>query len=479
MLEGRKLVFISHANPEDNEFTQWLASRLTSLGYLVWSDVTQLFGAEKFWRDIEDAIRNHATKIVVVLSRVSQTKDGVLNEIHTALAVEKKHNLDRFVVPIRIDDLPSTDVTSVLIQKGYIDFHRNRADGLGKLLTLFEKDAVPRAQSQNARETSQWIGRLLSGSQIIVREPQKIVSNWLSVDLLPDNLNFFRVPIQADQIRSRFESFSYPVYPYRDMIATFSSLEDVNAFLPNWQVPTRAHEIPLKAILNNQAHGFEELKWADASRMLSYLVRVGWDNAMRQNGLRPYAMANGWNAWYLVDGYSKNNCTVYADIDGVMRRKRLVGYSKKRKVYWHFSMVAHPFIASDPYLILKAHVPFSEDGMTPLASDKRMHSLRRSFCRSWWNDRWRDLLLAYVDQLSGEDSAISLAVGSNQQIRISARPRMFESPVSVQGIGEVSVEDETDERLDQLADQSDFEVESDLEGDPEDEVSDDIVVAKL
>jgi hypothetical protein len=54
---SKDVVSISHANPEDNEFTRWLSLKLASLGYHVWSDVTQLFGGEDFWRDIELAIR--------------------------------------------------------------------------------------------------------------------------------------------------------------------------------------------------------------------------------------------------------------------------------------------------------------------------------------------------------------------------------------------------------------------------------------
>lgn len=466
MTEERKLVFISHATPEDSEFTRWLASRLTSLGYLVWSDVTQLFGAEKFWRDIEDAIRNHAAKVVVVLSRVSQTKDGVLNEIHTALNVEKKHGFDRFVVPIRVDDLPSTDVISVLVQKNYIDFHRNRADGFKKLLTLLEKSNVPRAQTQSARDASRWIDQVLVGPQKVVQEPQTVLSNWLPFDALPVHLNFYRVPIPNDRIRASFESFSYPAYPYRDMIATFASLDDVNTFLPAWQVPTRAYEIPLNAILRGEPHKLEELEWPEASRMLNYLFRMAWDNAMRSKGLHPYVMANGRHAWYFADGYRDKNSTPYADLDGVARRRKLIGYSKKRKVYWHYAAAVQPFIGRAPHLVLNAHVPFSEDGKYPLSSVKRMHSLRRSFCRSWWNDRWRDLLLAYMAQISDEDGHIRLSVGQEQSIQVCPRPRVFESPVSVQGIGTVTVvEDETDEELDRLADEAALSIDGELEED--------------
>lgn len=469
MTEERNLVFISHANPEDNEFTRWLASRLTALGYLVWSDVTQLFGAEKFWRDIEDAIRTHAAKVVVVLSRVSQTKDGVLNEIHTALNVEKKHGFDRFVVPIRIDDLPSTDVISVLVQKNYIDFHRNWADGFNKLLTLLEKSSVPRAQTQSARDTSRWIDQVLAGPQKVVQEPQAVLSNWLAFNALPDHLNFYRVPISSDRIRASFESFSYPAYPYRDMIATFASLDDVNTFLPAWQVPTRAYEIPLNAILKGEPHKLEELEWPEASRMLNYLFRMAWDNAMRSNGLHPYVMANGRHAWYFADGYRDKNSTPYADLDGVARRRKLIGYSKKRKVYWHYAAAVQPFIGRAPHLVLNAHVPFSEDGKYPLSSVKRMHSLRRSFCRSWWNDRWRELLLAYMAQISDEDGHIRLPVGQEQSIQVCPRPLVFESPVSVQGIGTVTVaEDETDEELDRLADEAALIIAAELEEDFED-----------
>ena len=54
MDKERELVFISHANPEDNSFTLWLASRLRAAGYLVWSDLTQLFGGRLPYSEPED-----------------------------------------------------------------------------------------------------------------------------------------------------------------------------------------------------------------------------------------------------------------------------------------------------------------------------------------------------------------------------------------------------------------------------------------
>src|SRR2546428_622005 len=81
----RDTVMISHANPEDNEFTRWLALQLTREGYKVWSDLTDLVGGESFWSDIERVIRTRAVKFIYVLSRVSnEANRGFRKELHLA-----------------------------------------------------------------------------------------------------------------------------------------------------------------------------------------------------------------------------------------------------------------------------------------------------------------------------------------------------------------------------------------------------------
>ncbi|HET6179083.1 MAG TPA: hypothetical protein VFE61_19295 [Candidatus Sulfotelmatobacter sp.] len=42
----RDTLLLSHANPEDNEFTLWLALQLANDGYRVWCDLTKLLGGE-------------------------------------------------------------------------------------------------------------------------------------------------------------------------------------------------------------------------------------------------------------------------------------------------------------------------------------------------------------------------------------------------------------------------------------------------
>jgi hypothetical protein len=96
------VVFISHANPEENDFARWLAAQLANAGYEVWTDIAKLIGGEIFWDDIEDAIRNHSAKCVVVVSKASSKKPGVLDEVAVAVGTERSAKIPNFVVPIRL-----------------------------------------------------------------------------------------------------------------------------------------------------------------------------------------------------------------------------------------------------------------------------------------------------------------------------------------------------------------------------------------
>ncbi len=453
MREDRKLVFVSHANPEDNEFALWLASRLTAMGYLVWSDITKLFGAEILWDDIEDAIRNHAAKVVVVLSRKAQQKDGVLDEINLAVSVERKHGVNRFVVPVRIDDLPFSDIKPNLGRKNVIDFEGNWAQGLAYLLKVLERDKVQRVNALSARNMSTWIENILMRSVKIVAQRQTVLSNWFQIKTLPEKLNFLMVPIPNEKLWTSFETFTYPVYPYEGMLATFADEGEVSEFLPPWQVATTAHRIVLAAILNGKPHGLPQMEWSEASNMLSFLIRRAWDLSMGARKLRSYEMSNGGKVWFPQVGYSRDGWTRYFDPNGVERRKRLVGRSEKRNIFWHFGMEAWPLIGRELRIVLKPHVVFTENGEAQFPSFRRMHQLRRGFCRSWWNSRWRDLMLSYLTLITDESGAIRIRGSSKQVFVVDPKPIHFQTSVSLMDASESSnEEDETDNRLDQLSD---------------------------
>ena len=188
---GRDVVFISHANPEDNEFARWLGASLSTLGYRVWSDVTRLIGGEEFWDDIEEAIRKKSAKVVVCLSRISQTKKGVLDEINCAVGTERSQGLDNFVIPIRLDDLPFSDVRANIGRKNIIDFSENWAAGLRELLKVFARDTVPRPVEDGPSAVTLLAQTQRRSHSRLERQQEPMFANWFALQGLPEVIRFF------------------------------------------------------------------------------------------------------------------------------------------------------------------------------------------------------------------------------------------------------------------------------------------------
>ena len=101
------------------------------------------------------------------------------------------------------------------------------------------------------------------------------------------------------------------------------------------------------------------------------------------------------------------------------------------KRHWHFAVSAQPAVHPEPLLKLKAHVLFSDDAVHLWGSQRRMHRARRGQCKGWWNDDWRDRLLATMTWLSQGADEIPLPLGQSVFGHLSIRPIQFISPVSL------------------------------------------------
>ena len=427
-LANRTLVFISHANPQDNDFAAWLAGQLTLAGYTVWSDVTKLLGGEILWDDIETAIREQAAKVVVVLSKDAQNKAGVLDEIDLAVRVERSSGLNRFVVPIRIDDLSFADVRANIARKLIIDFKDNWASGLYTLLSVLERDQIPR-QHAKAEAISEWVSERFSEFSKIVPTPETLTTNWLPILSLPPEITFYDLSAPNTQIDSLIDRISSPRFRHLRLVASFASgtaleqeLSSEVKFTPQYRVPTGS--------FIDGAQRDPLLPRKEARKALSNLLRQAWNQKMSGKGLRPFQTASGGLAWYLPNNLIDKNRSYFTDESGKRRYKALVGWSERRKVFWHFAVEARPTVSEQLRFTLRPHVIFTPDGAAPVESKERMHVLRRRFCKSWWNDRWRDLLIAYVSWLSSEGE-LTLPAGGEANIALARGLLTIASPVSI------------------------------------------------
>ncbi len=451
----KRLVFISHANPEDNDFTLWLASRLACHGYTVWSDLTKLIGGEVFWDEIEDAIRNHSAKVIAVLSRSAQKKNGFLDEISLAVNIERANDLGAFVIPLRIDNLPFNEVKVNIHRKNVIDFTPDWAAGLNRVLKVLDRDSVPRESTPTTGGSDAWFENMVRSNAQFVNEPDPLLSNQIEVLALPETLNFYRVPIPKNRIRARFSSFAYPVHPFADMVATFAELENINHHLGQFQRATKGPKISVQSIVEDMPHSLPSLKRREGMNILSLLFRVGWDKAMDSRGLLSYTMANGKLAWFFKQGYAEGDWVRFKDLNGKERRKRLVGISKKRNVHWHFAIEAYPLIGKGSRFLLRPHVIFTEDGAIPISSTAHMHRLRRGFCKNWFNKQWRDLMLAYITQLARNEDIITIPLGDAVSFELAVWPQIFEAPFSLdtERAVESAEADDKSQDFDAIADQ--------------------------
>lgn len=428
MSGSRSIVFISHATPNDNAFASWLSTQLTLSGYEVWTDFERLGGGELIWDTIEDIIRNRAAKVVVAASGLAQTRPGVLDEIALALSIERNLGLSNFVIPLRIDDTNFLDFRANLQRRNILDFNGNWAAGLAQLLKALESDRVPSDLKDVASNVGKIIHDRLQSKLGLADRPDPVSVNWLQVRRWPSAVYASTLSVPANRIGDYAKTLQLPHVLFGDLLISFAPTAALSAALTGVNVSSSG-AVATSEFLKGRWNRIPTLKSHVAQRMISNLVRQAWERTARQRNLSSFALASGASCWFLRNGQLDGNKAPFIDREGKKRTKALVGYSQKRNVFWHFAAELRPLPNHPETLVIKPHVIFSEDGITPLDSAARMHALRRGFCKSWWNDRWRDLIAAFLFFLSESSDEISLDAGGGG-IGLSPTMSDFECPVS-------------------------------------------------
>ena len=465
----RQLVFISHANPEDNEFASWLGTRLSTAGHDVWADVFQLVGGEAFWRDIGEAIKTQAAIVVVVLSRSSYRKDGVLDEIALAMGTGRKLNKPSFVLPVRLDDLPFSEFPEQLIRLNAIDFSNNWADGLAATLGVLQKHETPQLTTELHSALETWRKFRLRQTAAVTDAPETVLSNWFAIESLPTDLVFSRFNATKEAMKTALHDFRIPTAPYMRLAGSFADTATLQIDTSPQIALEHAYRIPLEDVINGRVTDGPDISRRDGRNMVTSLVRQGWELFAGQRGMLKYEFSHG-HAWFIPLDLAEGNLGRFKDQNGKVRRRRLVGRSEKRNVYWHLAVSCRVLIAEPVRLMIRPHVVFTTDGKTPLESKTRAARLRKNFCKMWWNDRWRDLVRAFASFLAEGEPVFRMPLGGEAFAVIGSTPMTFSAPLSLPGdaTGAAGAEDSIDEtEADALDDLDDlgYDTESNAEDD--------------
>ncbi len=431
----RHAIFISHANPEDNEFATWLSLQLTQLGYTVWCDLVRLHGGEDFWRDIEAAIRDETIKFLFVLSRAANTKEGPLQELKVASITAARAKLKNFIVPLRIDDIPHGDMNIQLARLNAITFTRNWALGLRDLLSRLGKDGVRRTVHDPVNVVSAWWREQHSSAEGVTSDPENHVSNWLQVLSPPESIFFHEIARIGPGSTLPQTRLLFPAVPRGNFLITFVDASALAAALPTPYELRRTVAVPF-ADFAGPEWKIANVNRRERSGTLAGLLRQSWDFYISQRPLRIYRLSGDRTCAFLEHVDGETDWVQFLKRDGTKGHRGLTGYKTvtdvtpdlKKRRYWHFALSAKPLTHPIIGFALYPHVLFSDDGRNLWEDKGRLHSARRSQCKDWWNAVWRDRIMAFLSYIS--DDEVLFLPGGEGGLAVSIRPLAFRSPVS-------------------------------------------------
>lgn len=455
--DNRDTILITHANPEDNSVTSWFASKLAMAGYKVWIDLDGLRGGADFWDVIDDQLRNRTIKQIVLISKHID-KQGVKKELAIGDIVGKQLGDTDFMIPIRVDDHPFAEFPPELVRRNAHNAFPNWADALDPLLKDLQEASVPKSADVDSAIIDQLVLSRESGRSEVSNQPENLLSNWFQLSTNRPNLTFFAIRGTETQKKKWLKSLEVPFIEHSGLVGTFCDPVTFAALGAFDVTMVRRFSIPFDNLISGK--DVDPFPSRSQSRHFTVnLMRQHWDFTMKRNGLRPFEFSNGKIGWFFPDGLIEGG--VKRDLANGSRVHRVLsGKFKERR--WHLCLVAKPQVWPEPIFRVHANVALTEDGVTPLPGDKT-HRIRRRLTKSWWNDKWRDMLLASLGWLSNpETDLVDLSVGA-EALALEAFPISVETShsytdnrpalVEENEVGEILLSDEMDNRTEALDEQ--------------------------
>lgn len=441
----RDTIFISHATPEDNEFTVWLASRLQMLGYKVWIDKNALLGGEKFWEEIDQIIRNGAIKVLLVYSNnicqkdhegniiAGKLKDGIYKEYSLAESIGKQNNLVDFIMLLNKDGV-NYNLFIGADRINQISFFNNWAEGFKLLEKKLIKDNVSVYPDLQSREFIQWFQENYINPNFITEKKELYYSNIWPITKLPKSfyIHQFKTEEQAADLYKLIAN--YPLTKISNYISSFEGdllYQDIPAD-KEVVFPERIIEIKISDIFTGiESSVFPNQR--DAENYLKSLLKQVFHKLMKNRGMFWYEMANKRLAYF----YTPANLTsLKVKFEYPYRRtnktklKSLIGVYK-RKWKWHYAISVKPVLTPVLGFVLKSHLVFTDEGFKVWKNEKgeidkdKIHSHRRSKGKTFYNEEWRDMLLAFLHGLKNKEGLITIPLSCDFSLQLFPIPELF------------------------------------------------------
>lgn len=425
---ARDVIFVVGATPADDAFTLWLGPKLEARGYRVFANILTMEPGDRWRKVISRILEHRAAKVLVLCSAESLGDDAVQDEIDHARDIADQLGDARFIIPLRLEE--GRKITG-LRDAVPVDFVRSWGAGLAALEKTLRRQSVPR-QSREFSPDPNWDLFRKRGAIPLVNEPERLTSNWVTIQELPDDIHFYEFtgPVEEGKIKRQAERLSYPAIPFKKGVFTFADPPEVEEDFAGIGRMKLAHSVPVQDFVQTGAAALT-LKKRDASATMVRILNEAWVRYCRAEGMIEYAYAQS-AGFHISPDQASNGQRVPWGKQGARRSSMLRNIARKH--IWQFGVTALPAFWPYWHMKMKARVLFAADNGTPggvrIDDPKKMHRLRRSICTGWRNKQWHGRLLAFLEILSGESAFIRVPLAPGRFMLLASEPALFSSPVS-------------------------------------------------
>lgn len=419
----RDTIFIGHANPEDNDFTLWLRAKLINEGYKVECDLTFLTGGENdYWKSLQDLLENGTVKYILVYSKNTFEKPGVIEEWEQVKAIAAQHQLNDFRLVCKIDDVSFSQRIGLNVMN-QIRFDKAWGFGLKQLLNKLRTDRVPHGK-RNQYSIDDWLRNKFTTNPFLKKKKETYYSNWLHITTLPDVLYIHKFENNS-QAKLISNEFSYPSIVHDKYIITFLEIIPQTAPSINFSIEAKSTIVVKTEYYLSNVDELDFPCHVDMKRFIVRLLKDAFFKTMENKGVPFHSMSNRLRCYYYKEGQIENNKVAYLYEGNWMRPKQLIG--EYFESMWHYGISIRPILRPFLRFAIKGHLVFSDDGQNVWEKKKELQSARKTKGKGFYNADWRNLMLAFLHSIADDEGLITIELNESFSIKLPATPVLFHS----------------------------------------------------
>ena len=277
-----------------------------------------------------------------------------------------------------------------------------------------------------------WLGVQLKDARTVGPGPERLISNWLAIDRIPERLRAydFKGGISLGAAQKAINDLPIPVAAFNRGFLSFAPLHQLQEYFgPN---------LPLEVVAECATDDFLDEGWTDLHILprdgrpkFTDLARQAMNAFFLAKGLHSFELASRHLAWWPTAAQATLKRLSFNWSGGPSGSRQIVGRSVKRGFYWHYGVTCWARTAPVRHMRIGGRVIFTSDGRVPIGDPRRLHKMRRSFCKGWRNDKWRDLLLAFWFWVAEGATSVDIPLAEGDVLRLRLPPMSFEAPFGI------------------------------------------------